>query len=1218
MTENEKIIANMSYTNSDFRTIYPELLDTAKKLSNKWDPSLSNESDPGVVLLKENAIIADKNNYHCDKNILEAFPLSLTQQASARQLYDLAGYNMHWYKSAICDISFSLLNSIEEINSKNEGLDISSINIESGTVIVDSTGEQIYTTLETSAELKELNSIVTVKAIQGSIHKYEINGNYNITIDNLDEDLRLYFTDNMIAQNGIFVYDSKESNFKPSSFRNDEIDSNSGTWKIVDNLAEYESGSRVFKFGVSINNDTCYIQFPQDIDTLIGSGLSIFYTTTQGTAGAVKSQVLNTFKSDIKVKNNDSDVIINSYIKISNSNSTTGEDIETLDEAYRNYKKTVGTFNTLVTRKDYQSAIYNLGENTTEGNLISNCVIADRTNDMNNSNYIIQWDLNDSYKKLYVTEKDGTPTLRPYDIVLYLLNKSNTMASEEDYNRTFIQDNTVLTRYRVEEGIDALQSIQHNYSYPNGAYFGIQNICVLTGNITTFYKVSRSEAGDIEKNVLQALYKNYNSREIDFGKELDYNDLIETIKNADSRIRNVALNIPSYEPTLIKNNALGNVPLYSDKTDAINDETLAKMILSGKSQLFKFQEDFQYDFGQIKGKGDSDNPAGPIQSITTYATLTIPANPNTEGELELKDNELVQIITPSLVTLEAYQARVRYEINFDYTTPNQPHAIVASDVIKVTYLDPATNTTIEKQNLNEDSKLVGKVFISNISLNSSGTLLTGQKIEIKEISNITIPTKTNYYFITNKVEGNNYILDLSTEERILQENEYFIYKSSKSSSLVILGSGTSLYLAEGSKSLYCKEVSFNDIINSESNTDINIEWKSLDIDIKAQENYIVNLNEGSKIWLTGRNAEAIKLSDTDSTINKMQVINIGKDAEDNDIVKNVSINYTLNGTSDTISSIDNLITYRIRVQSRLMINANQIEPQVLLDGQHMVLKIKDTNDTIVLPQANANNVLFSYPVILAGGTDIDMKVLDVDTNTYGYKLNAYYYEATTPVSNSEIKRSPDGLLTLSAVVEDVLSTEYNLNYSFDTVDRKKYYLIPVSVSLDTNTKCTIFNERGYINKDMITIENDKIVDISKTSEPITESGNYILIVSGGSLKIKFESTIADGQLTAENKSKISLKYIQQFNGVNTDELNSREIGFDYNADDRFEDILIAINNINGNKNFDWTYKVPNIDKVLNPLSANSYFNINHVYNQYTIPKIEFGNTKIKVTPSSIT
>nr|DAU00280.1 MAG TPA: Baseplate wedge protein [Bacteriophage sp.] len=49
-----------------------------KKLTYKWDPSISNESDPGVILLKLNAIIADKNNYNIDKNILETFPLSVT------------------------------------------------------------------------------------------------------------------------------------------------------------------------------------------------------------------------------------------------------------------------------------------------------------------------------------------------------------------------------------------------------------------------------------------------------------------------------------------------------------------------------------------------------------------------------------------------------------------------------------------------------------------------------------------------------------------------------------------------------------------------------------------------------------------------------------------------------------------------------------------------------------------------------------------------------------------------------------------------------------------------------------------------------------------------------------------------------------------------------------------------------------------------------------
>ena len=91
----DKFISNISYTNKDFQTIYTELLDLVKKLTSKWDPSMSNESDPGVILLKLNALIADKNNYNIDKNVLECFPLSVTQEGNARKLYDSLGYNMH-------------------------------------------------------------------------------------------------------------------------------------------------------------------------------------------------------------------------------------------------------------------------------------------------------------------------------------------------------------------------------------------------------------------------------------------------------------------------------------------------------------------------------------------------------------------------------------------------------------------------------------------------------------------------------------------------------------------------------------------------------------------------------------------------------------------------------------------------------------------------------------------------------------------------------------------------------------------------------------------------------------------------------------------------------------------------------------------------------------------------------------------------------------------
>ena len=90
----------LSYTNKDFESVYVELLDLVKKLTYKWDPSVSNESDPGVILLKLNALIADKINYNIDNNILECFPETVSQLSNARQLFAQLGYFMKWYRSA--------------------------------------------------------------------------------------------------------------------------------------------------------------------------------------------------------------------------------------------------------------------------------------------------------------------------------------------------------------------------------------------------------------------------------------------------------------------------------------------------------------------------------------------------------------------------------------------------------------------------------------------------------------------------------------------------------------------------------------------------------------------------------------------------------------------------------------------------------------------------------------------------------------------------------------------------------------------------------------------------------------------------------------------------------------------------------------------------------------------------------------------------------------
>ena len=258
MPNNSTTISGLSYTNKDFNSIYGELLDLVKTLTNKWDPSISNESDPGVVLIKLGALLADKDNYNCDKNILELFPQSVSQYGNARKIYDIAGYSMKWYMSAITDVNFNY-----------SGNDVVSPNVITlkalDTMVSDESGEVVYTLLE-DVTLHTTSRYAKAQCIQGVINQYEVNGVDTITLDNLDEYNRIYFDETMIAENGIFVANNTSSNLNYI-----------GDWERVDNLESRPLGSKIFKFGVLPNSDTCYLEFPQDIVNLISGGLKIRY-----------------------------------------------------------------------------------------------------------------------------------------------------------------------------------------------------------------------------------------------------------------------------------------------------------------------------------------------------------------------------------------------------------------------------------------------------------------------------------------------------------------------------------------------------------------------------------------------------------------------------------------------------------------------------------------------------------------------------------------------------------------------------------------------------------------------------------------------------------------------------------------------------------------------------------------------------------------------------
>lgn len=208
ITNNELEIANESYVHKDFYQIYPEILDLVKKITERWDPASSNESDPGVVILKLLGFLSDKINYNVDKNVLECFMPSATQEDSMRKLCSMMGYEMHYYVSATTNVSFmwdgnepkGFPQSADDMN--NSRIVIPRFSVISNSVS-DKASKVVSYVLTEEVNLLYRGYVDTVKAIEGEKVDFAINEDNIVRISNIDDNNRLYFPETQIAENGI-------------------------------------------------------------------------------------------------------------------------------------------------------------------------------------------------------------------------------------------------------------------------------------------------------------------------------------------------------------------------------------------------------------------------------------------------------------------------------------------------------------------------------------------------------------------------------------------------------------------------------------------------------------------------------------------------------------------------------------------------------------------------------------------------------------------------------------------------------------------------------------------------------------------------------------------------------------------------------------------------------------------------------------------------------
>lgn len=563
-------ISNLSYINKDFNSIWEEILEVVPKLTNKWRPGEANESDPLVVLLKELGIVSDKVNYNTDKNVLELFPDLVTQLRTAYSVFKSMGYNPNWYRSATTGITITYNGGISDANSTE--LDSSrrgqNYSLKLFTQVSDSDSTNIYTLLQKVDFVTGTPAQKLVPAIQGTINDFVINGNTLITIDNLDSQNRLYFVQPNVAQNGIFIsFDPTFANYSVelgtgNTVANSESE-DTAVWKRVDNIYQYLPGSYVYKFGIDPSNGSNYIQFPDDIGTLIGEGIYIKYILSDGANGNINRNAISVLVEDPETQNNIT--LSKDNFTITNGSATqNGADPESIEEMQQNYERVVGTFNTLVTLRDYNNYIYNATDQVDQ-HVVSNIKVSDRTNDLythikykmmdnaggiHNNNVQVSVDSNINPTATY-------PNLTPYDLRLYPTQPVENINNYTDYSTTFncvkAGENNTSTVYEttdnwitnITNSIDDVKSINHNYKRYCGAPIFLNY--EIEGQIYLQKSVSASEATEIKQNVDTAIYRNFNARQLYFGEKINYTKLVDVVKNADPRIQYVAINPINYE-----------------------------------------------------------------------------------------------------------------------------------------------------------------------------------------------------------------------------------------------------------------------------------------------------------------------------------------------------------------------------------------------------------------------------------------------------------------------------------------------------------------------------------------------------------------------------------------------------------------------------------------------------------------------------------------------
>lgn len=581
----------VSYTSRDYESLVEEFWKMVPRLTELWQPGVDDDiwrpeanADPGVVLGKYLASVADMLGVNLDWMANEVFAPSVSQRKDAEKLFGLIGYELGFYTAARTEVEFKNNSTVDlKIDFGFNGSNFSTLN-----AYTDITKQprvitynilpltNTYGATETRSKRSVLtenidvfaeSDIVTLKPGQ-SVTRVAIEGELryvNVSVESIKRSNYIVTLPSQHIDTTAIWVKARSSQTADSFLQTQWIQCSSPAEFIQPEprfAVTYDSYSNA---QLQISN---YLNQLENYDK---NWLTIYWIDCSGVIGCVGQNVLQDLllaKPDQSIDSNSGDLLVSNLpntVELPHTHVVVGKSPETAKEAYFNSRNFINTWDSLITLPDFNRFLNR--EPGVDCGIVIDCQKALEYNlaVYNDEN------LTDSQKsKMYITKYDfpeGDPIFDwskvlnlgfdpsdPNKFVFSTNFKRYTamcFAIHNDFqpstygrgqsDKAQIKKQINFMRYKpptqfitnIERDYKPLQAMTVDLEFGWARVFPFY--CV--GTITPTKPVSKDVAETIISKAKEALALYFSPANREFGVKPTLMEVIDVIENADSRIR---------------------------------------------------------------------------------------------------------------------------------------------------------------------------------------------------------------------------------------------------------------------------------------------------------------------------------------------------------------------------------------------------------------------------------------------------------------------------------------------------------------------------------------------------------------------------------------------------------------------------------------------------------------------------------------------------------